>query len=470
MDKFIYLFNNQLLSDLTLLLVDANIVIELPVHKCILHANCPYFKGMFDGRYCSDSKQVVTVSNSQMAQDIIASFYGIELPVEGYNFQQMLDLYICRDFFGLEFQSYKKFVVPVEHYNDLIKVIDTIGYNDETMRILVDNLSIEYDLTNLSIDLLKIFMQNIVGYRIIYKSGSYIFIKNLLSGVSEALYYGTYQSEFLYVKEKNWLIVTGQNILTIINLDNNCEKEIYCKKYDNSIKNIFYSIKQDQLYIIFSDDNYERNGHFDNTLIIIDTNNFETVKKHQVPCLKYQSMSTNGKYLVGSANQFKIVYVGDYDSTINFRIDMNNIFFTATSDLIYSIGKIIYIYYPQHKIHRIIEINSVITHLKPLQDNLIVTVDTDCVVTVCNYKTNEFINSFKVDIDISDMFILNQNQILLLGKNQSKIYEAFAGLILNEFDYIIDPSSHLEIIPCHNLNLADKIRCEYINLIHKSNT
>ena len=54
----------------------------------------------------------------------------------------------CRDFFCLPFESSSIFSlnVPVEGYQLLLDVIDIIGYNNETIQLLIKNMPKDYDL------------------------------------------------------------------------------------------------------------------------------------------------------------------------------------------------------------------------------------------------------------------------------------------------------------------------------------
>lgn len=67
-----------------------------------------------------------------------------------------MDLVVCRDFLGLKINSdmIKNIIVPLEGFELLIKVVDLIGFFDETIDVIVQNMPKDYDKSILSDELL----------------------------------------------------------------------------------------------------------------------------------------------------------------------------------------------------------------------------------------------------------------------------------------------------------------------------
>lgn len=67
-----------------------------------------------------------------------------------------MDLVVCRDFLGLKIDSdmIKNVIVPLKGFELLIKVVDLIGFFDETIDIIIRNIPKDYDKSILSDELL----------------------------------------------------------------------------------------------------------------------------------------------------------------------------------------------------------------------------------------------------------------------------------------------------------------------------
>ena len=98
------------------------------------------------------------VPNVFVAYDMIMSFYG-QITNSGNlpNWLHQLEMIKCCDFFCLPFELDAIFGlnVPVEGYELLLDVIDIIGYNNETIKLLIKNMPMEYDLKLLPKELLE---------------------------------------------------------------------------------------------------------------------------------------------------------------------------------------------------------------------------------------------------------------------------------------------------------------------------
>ena len=147
-------------ADLTLILKDNKYEITINVHKIILYCVCNYFEKLLTScREKNETVIIIIVPNAYVSYDIIMRFYNKE-KVNAMNYPEwkyQLESYKCHDFFGLEFLDTKilfNLEIPVEGIELLLDVIELIGYNDSTVKLLNKNIPKEYDLSKFSKELL----------------------------------------------------------------------------------------------------------------------------------------------------------------------------------------------------------------------------------------------------------------------------------------------------------------------------
>jgi len=179
---------------LTLVLCDKNNRLIIHVNKNILYSSCIYFEKLLDKFQEKNSNSItIEVSNAYVAYDVIMSFYGQEtnsgnLPRN----KHLLELIKCHDFFGKSFFPKGKddldntprpegfgleyvlteedIEIPEEDFELLLDVIDLVGYNDKTIKLINKNLPKNYDLTKFPKELLQEMLTLFESYNLI--SGS----------------------------------------------------------------------------------------------------------------------------------------------------------------------------------------------------------------------------------------------------------------------------------------------------------
>lgn len=168
------LFNNKKFSDCKLVLDDGNVQVTLNVHKCLLYMNSLYFKAMFDNFKEQDYSEIkIRVQNSQIATDIIKSFY--EKPnVINVDWQYQLDYAVEAKFFGVDYVLDKNIIVPCIYFDVFINKIELIGYDDTTLGMILNNLPLDYDLDKFPIDFLEGLLASCKEYDI-FLSNKYCF-------------------------------------------------------------------------------------------------------------------------------------------------------------------------------------------------------------------------------------------------------------------------------------------------------
>nr|WBF71168.1 BTB POZ domain-containing protein [Megavirus caiporensis] len=178
-------------SDITLEIVDNKTTIMLPFYRIILYNSSEYFKKLLTSFMEKDSKQVrINVPNADIAYNIITNFiekYSLESVEKRVinipSWEYIIEKYKCLDYFMLEKDITKIYdlVIPPHYYNQLVNFVDTIGYDSKTVKLLFNNLPLNYDLSDFPTDLLnKMYRLSITHEVMLYckdKNGDIYFIK-----------------------------------------------------------------------------------------------------------------------------------------------------------------------------------------------------------------------------------------------------------------------------------------------------
>ncbi|AKI79814.1 putative BTB/POZ domain-containing protein [Acanthamoeba polyphaga mimivirus] len=156
------------MTDIVLEIEDDNSIIIMSLHKNILAASCCYFDRLFNGNFIDSNTQKVKINvpNSLITKNIIKSFYGQENDVIDIpDWQYILEEIICKDYFGLDYNTskLKDINVPNEYYDLLVHVAGIVGFNNPNIiNLLTDLMPPDYDLTNISKDDIE-FLLNRTG-------------------------------------------------------------------------------------------------------------------------------------------------------------------------------------------------------------------------------------------------------------------------------------------------------------------
>src|SRR3990172_6759553 len=128
----------NLFTDLTIVLIDGNHHLTSHLHKIILYSSCIYFEKLLTNcREKNANSITISVLNVDVIYDIIMSFYGKKLETI-HQWEYLLDYVKCCDFLGIHLDAsiLTNVKIPEEAFEELLDIVELIGYNDDTIQIL----------------------------------------------------------------------------------------------------------------------------------------------------------------------------------------------------------------------------------------------------------------------------------------------------------------------------------------------
>lgn len=145
-------YENELYTDIILILIDDNTKIKIKLHKLVLHYSCIYFRKLFTNFKEKDTDKIeINVPNAYATYDIIMSFYGQNTNIGNLpQWQHTLELIRCKDYLGLVIDP-KILInmhVPEKGFELLLSIAGIMNYHEIVLRIIINNIPEKYDLHN----------------------------------------------------------------------------------------------------------------------------------------------------------------------------------------------------------------------------------------------------------------------------------------------------------------------------------
>ncbi|UFX99910.1 BTB/POZ domain-containing protein [Megavirus baoshan] len=246
MNDFCKVFNSEFLSDVKIILVDDKKQLSLNLHRIVLSTRCKFFEKMFSN-FNQQFKNIMQVIDVDIAQDIFKFFYGFELN-QSDDWQYKLKYYICCDYFGLDCVLPTDIKVSSDCFDDLLDLVEIIGYTDETIKLLANNLPSDYDISTLPIELVKEINNHI------------------------------YSSDMIVMSNQNQTKYDRVINMDIVNKDIIKIKHIYQKEY---CKNLCYLSKINKIAFTV-----------ENKLLIYDLNT-DKIQEHEWNNITFESLKYN---------------------------------------------------------------------------------------------------------------------------------------------------------------------------------
>ena len=223
--KLYQTINDELFTDITLILSDANNEIAIDLHKNILYSSCIYFEKLLTNFKEKHLDQIrIEVPNAFVCYDVIMSFYGQKTNIGNFpDWLHILESIKCHDFLGLKRDILSKDLeIPEKGFESLLSVVDLIGYNANSTKLVIKNLPKEYDLSKLNKELVRKILE-FNNYRIVSASGNGIKIWNAGTGeLINTLNGHTYDVYSVCISSDHKRIVSGSrdNSIKIWNATN----------------------------------------------------------------------------------------------------------------------------------------------------------------------------------------------------------------------------------------------------------
>ncbi|AUV58913.1 BTB POZ domain-containing protein [Bandra megavirus] len=224
--------------DICLTLCDDNNQLMLNSNREILSKSCPYFEKLLSGNFSEslENKITIFVPNAAIVNDIIASFYGLNINSTNHlDWEYYLQTCLCRDFLmldsGIYLEKILNTIIPDQQFDSLLNVLDIIKRdllnledklaikikNNEIVKYLVKNLPKNFDR-----NLIPKSIQNdidLASYNnLLLASDNDVTMKNYTTGKSIILPFSyNNNGHIIFVPSTNQLILNNETI-TFINI------------------------------------------------------------------------------------------------------------------------------------------------------------------------------------------------------------------------------------------------------------
>ncbi|AVG46649.1 BTB POZ domain and WD-repeat [Acanthamoeba polyphaga mimivirus] len=347
MNNLHILIEDNVFSDVTLEITDNSKTICIKAHKSILYTSCDYFRKLLTGFKEANSDIVkIPIGNANVFHDIVMSFYGInKIHDDTLDWKYFLELCKCQDFLGLkiDIDTLINLKVPSEGFELLLDIVDLIGYKKKLIKLIVDNLPTEYDLSNFPIELLDKISEMFCGYYVTFNNyhftgdntkrtiNCYNTMTNKITEINSSIYHKYFTPKnYAIVPQFNNLVYFNTDNMTSYNLDNNNTQSSIIKDYNLSsdslnIHHPKYAINRNNNIIAYCPindiiaisyigccyNNYDYvGGSYGSTFIIIydrKTNEFKKkleAHRDKITCLVF---SPDGNYLASGDYKGRII-------------------------------------------------------------------------------------------------------------------------------------------------------------------
>ncbi|AFX93087.1 putative BTB/POZ domain-containing protein [Megavirus courdo11] len=275
-------------SDICLTLCDDNNQLVLNSNREILSKSCPYFEKLLSGNFSEslENKIIIFVPNVAIVNDIIASFYGLDINSTNYSdWEYYLQTCLCRDFLMLDCSIYLEkilnTIIPDQQFDSLLNVLDIIKRDllnlEDKLEIKIKNNEIIKHVTK---NMPKNFDENLIpksiyndidlslSNNLLLAADNNIIMQNYTTGNSTILPFNyDNNGQIYFIPNTNQLVLNNETI-TFVNILNG-EQILYLKNAWNCCVNNTYHGRK---YVLDISDNckYLVCGSNDYTIKLFD--------------------------------------------------------------------------------------------------------------------------------------------------------------------------------------------------------
>lgn len=426
-------------TDLELTIVDDKSQLTLCVHKNVLAKASHYFNKLFNFGIESTYNKItinLTKLNIYVVSDLLMSFYlvhkqQINPPVmdkpnldrkPGFGFHCLhrlknggvisslflpewmykFEMVRCRIFFGLVDNSelLTNIKVPAEAFEELISVIELVGFNKDTVKIINNNLPENYDVTKLSQELLNKMIRVESNYLIASSDGgSCVKIWNSETGQEIRTFTGHTGGnvwKVAFSSDNKWIVSCGSDkSIKLWDL----ETGQIIRTFDgHTDKVVSVSFSSDDKWILSCSD--------DKSIILWDVETAQIIKTflgHTTP-ITHASFSTDDK-LIASCSYGKRLRLWNVETGQQIRFfrshadAVRRVLFSSNNKIIISVSRDKFIKIWDVETGQ--EIKTLMRHLKAIPDvslssdnKRIVTCSRDRTVKIWDLESGKVIRTF----------------------------------------------------------------------------
>lgn len=311
-------------TDVTLIIIDDETEIRITVHRVIL-ATVTYFEKLFD--LSKDTTIIpLRVRNAYVCRDVIASLYEQDtnygdLP----EWQHLLELYICCDYFGIYFdlEYLDKLVVPPEGFELLLQVVEMIGYNEAMAQLLYDNLPDDYDVAAIPSTMKDLILACCSTDLVIFYRQKHICFWDLKQNAIVNRHEVGTSGPIAYSNDGTLIAMTLSPIYKLVIYDcTNYKLRLVCEMHDidsELIINMVFSPDKTKLLVT----SYEDQMRFTRCNACLDINTCEVTNLDEKMSARCHICFTQNTYIIAEAQREKVVFYDMTTCTINNIINLS---------------------------------------------------------------------------------------------------------------------------------------------------
>lgn len=449
--------------DLVIDLEDGINKLGFGTNRNIMSKSCQYFEKLL--LWNKSNRINILVPNAYVMRDIIMSFHNDYRQADEYSeWEYVLIAHQCYDFIGLKYDKLYQIRIPIKKFDKLLDYIDTIGYDNKTIKLLLQNLPLDYDISQFPPELINEMYKLVTEYKIITinEVGIPMFYNpkikdsNNILNCSKGPVSGHKVNKIIYGSIKKYIAFTNNENICICSIETNkLLHKISNNFYDGYVVCMKFMNNDTQLCIIYSRtfrildtitwtivyDRFKigqkkpiiKNGHISNCnnyLVYVDIDNeikiwdiinqkiIHTFKQKDVQAIEF---SPNSKFLACVSDN--IISIWDLNKNLREKTVLEN----KTSSLCFTPDSK-YLIITKHNQILVIEIQSLsiirtfncggnyIDIIVYLHDNKLVFGSRDGLVRSCDIDTGEIITIWQDQYRIDDICIVHEYHQDLIDK------------------------------------------------------
>ncbi|AZL89563.1 BTB/POZ domain-containing protein [Megavirus baoshan] len=451
------------IRDLVIDLQDGVNKLGFGTNRNIMLRSCKYFEKLLS--WDKSNRINILVPNVYVMRDIIMSFHNDIRQADEYpEWEYVLIAHQCHDFIGLKYDKLYQIKIPINKFDKLLDYIDIIGYDNKTIKLLLQNLPLDYDISQFPPELInemyklvtkcKIITMNEVGIPMFYnpkiKESNNILncSKGQVSGHKKnKIIYGSIKKCIAFTNNENIYIVSIETNKLLYKIPNNFRDGyvIYMKFMNNDtqlciiysrtfriLDTITWTIVYDR-FKIGQKKSIIKNGHISNCnnyLVYVDIDNkikiwdiinqkiIHTFKQKDVQAIGF---SPNSKFLVCVSDDIISIW------NIGQKLGRKNFLESKTSSLCFTPDSK-YLIITKHNQILVIEIKSLsiirtfnyggdyIDSIVYVNDNKLIFGSRDGIVISCNTETGKNSMIWRDKYIIDDICIIHEYHQDLINK------------------------------------------------------